>query len=193
MQIYRLLLNIAAALGVCATCNAATTIKEIESGSINGASTIDTLGLFGPAGANLAGKSVTIYTSYVPSDFPAPVECRNNACTMTQTLNATPGATVISIEVNGKRITTTSTEYGEVLFSQLSQDYFYIYTNTSDFGLGYFGVRVGTSFTAPVTFGSSLSPDNPPVFGTNIDMIEFFTPEDELSSEILNFSLSSAR
>lgn len=192
MRIYQLLLAIAVVFSACATSNAATAIREAESGTITGASTIDTLGLFGPAGASLAGKAVTIYMKYVPGDFPAPIECRNNACTDTHTLIPTSGATVISIAVDGKRIISTSSQYGQVLFSQLPQNYFYIYTNTTDFGIGYAGVRVGTAFTAPVTFGSPLSPENPPVLGTNIDQIEFFTADNELPSEILNFSLSAA-
>ncbi len=193
MILPRAFLSIVTLIGAACTANAASAISEIETGTIAGASTVDTFGVFGPAGANLAGKTVSIYMHYVPSYF-GPVEnCRFSPCTyyVSQGQPSTPGATLISISIEGKRVTYTSSEYGEVLFDRSSSNFFYIYANTSDFGLGYRGVRVSTSFSAPVTFGSALSPGNSPVFGFNADNIEIFTPSDELPAETLTFLVNS--
>jgi len=48
-----------------------TTVTENLVGMISGLSTVDTLGLFGPAGANLTGQPISIYFKYTTEDFTA--------------------------------------------------------------------------------------------------------------------------
>ena len=181
--------------GTASAAQAATVISENETGVISGPSTTDTLGLFGPAGANLTGKTITIHTQYVPAYFGSVTNCRiASSCTkaISQGSLNTPGAVLISLTVNGKQVVYTSAHIGQVLFDKGSQNFFNIYADTLDFGYGYNGVRVSTSFSSPVTFGSTLSPTNPPALNTPVDNVEFFQIDDELPAETLFFAVTSA-
>ena len=192
MRLHKAILA-AAVFGVATAAHAITAITETEIGVVAGANTTDTLGLFGPAGANLAGAAIRVHTQYIPSYFSAPTNCRNNSCTLARSQNAnTPGAVLMSITIHGKQLTYHSTHFGQVLFGKQSSNLFAIYADTSDFGLGYTGVRVATSFSAPVTFGSELSPANPPQLGDDADSVEFFQPGQTLPGETLTFSVKSA-
>ncbi len=177
------------------TADAATMISETEKGRVTGQFTIDTLGIFGPAGADLSGKPITVYTQYVPADFGPVQDCYHAAyCTFatSQGLPQTPRAVLILISVNGVRRTFNSTAFGEVLFDKSSLNLLELYTNTQMTPPGTFGLRLATSFTSPVTFGSPLSPENAPVLGTSVDTIEFFVPNNQLPGETLSFALTSA-
>lgn len=194
MRLLNLMLAAATLFTVTSAYAATTTITETETGTITGAKTIDTLGLFGAKGAELAGKTMTVHMQYVPAYFGAVTDCRTHACTLARTLNdaRTPGAVLVSITVGSTTITYSSNHYGQVLFGKSSPYVFDLYADTQDFGLGYNGVRVTEYFNMPVTFGNELSPLNPPAIGDNADFMDFFQPGGTLPGETLNFLVKSA-
>ena len=195
MRSYTLLLAAAALAGSALNAHAATTISENLTGTVSGASTTDTLGLFGPAGANLKGKTIAIHYQYVKEFFNSSGTCRTHACTTDTSSSSpnTPGAVLIAVTINGKQVTYTSAHYGEVISGNLSDNGFWIYADTTSFGLGYTGAYVYTSFSAPATFGSTLSPTDQPVHNFNSDFVSFFTPtSDDAPSESLNFVVTGA-
>ena len=196
MRIPSAILAVAALVGSGLSAQAAVTVTENLTGTVSGGSTTDTLGLFGPAGANLSGKQITIHYQYVEKYFGPSTICRNRACTENFSSGSpnTPGAVLISVTVNGKQVNYISAHQGEVLFGNLSDNSFHIYADASSFGLGYTGASVYTSYSSPVTFGSTLSPTNQPVKNFNSDFVEFFTPADGFGtpSETLNFVVTSA-
>jgi uncharacterized protein (TIGR03437 family) len=61
--------------------------------------TIDTLGLFGSAGADLAGDSISISYSYNTTDFSGPASCGTNCTTWYATKNQPENS--ISLTING--------------------------------------------------------------------------------------------
>lgn len=189
MRTFSAALALLLTIGAASAAQAATVIAENETGTITGGNTTDTLGLFGPAGANLAGKTVTIHTQYVPAYFSAPTNCRiASSCTRARSQNSpnTPGAVLITVTINGTQLTYTSTHFGQVLFDKSAQNYFNIYADATDFGYGLNGIRVSTSFSAPVTFGSTLSPSDNPVLNY-VDSLSFFRPSDQTPGEVLGF------
>ncbi len=190
------ILTVATLVGSSLSAHAATVITENLTAIVSGGSTTDTLGLFGPAGANLKGKTISIHYQYVEDFFGASQTCRNHACTYNRSTSSpnTPGSLLISVTVNGKQVNYTPTFQGEVLFGTLSDNAFVIYSDTNGFGYGLTGAVVSTSFSSPVTFGSTLSPADQPVKKDNNDYVEFFTPSDGFGtpSETLNFVVTSA-
>ncbi len=81
------------------------------------AATTDTAGLFGPAGANLAGASISVSYSYNAASFSNPGSSCGTNCTYYGTTNNQPGNSV-SVTVNGvtKGLGSTTASETEVTF-----------------------------------------------------------------------------
>jgi hypothetical protein len=187
-----------AAAVACSTVAAeAATITENFTGTIAGASTTDTLGLFGAPGANLAGQAIAIHTQYVTTLFTGHKGCRiSPSLCMYYYSQSSPGVTgsvLTSVTINGKTVVYSPTSYGEVLFSNEATNAFVAYTDATAFSDGLRGSALYVLFASPVAFGVPLSPGNGPVLNSKIDYVEFFTPSPgELPAETLNFLVTGA-
>ena len=175
----------------------AATITENISGTISGVNTVDTEGLFGPAGGDLKGKAVIIHAQYITEDFTESEKCRISPATCTyegsQGSVNTPGSVLIAVTINGKQVTYAPAHYGEILSSNASTNTFAAYVDTTSFGLGYRGAALSLAFTSPVAFGRPLAPGNLPApNNSTTDYVEFFVPSDQLPAETLNFVADSA-
>ena len=168
-------------------------ISENESGVIS--KSTDTVGLFGPAGANLNGKAITVHYQYVPAFFGAPQTCRTHACTTNTSQGSpnTPGAVLITVTVNGKQATFSSTQIGYVLFDTVSDNTFVIGADATSYAFSSTGCTVTNSFRSPVLFDAPLSPTNQPVLHSVNSTVRFFNSAVSiLPVETLNYSISSA-
>ncbi len=170
-----------------------TTITENETGTISNST--DAAGLFGPAGASLNGKAIAIHYQYVPAYFGASQTCRNHTCTTNTSQNSpnTPGAVLITVTIDGKQASFSSTSYGSLLFSTQSDDAFRIGANADSYASNGTGCTVTNSFRAPVAFGATLSPSNQPVLNQVNSAVRFFNAAvSVIPVETINFSVSSA-
>lgn len=187
-------------LGTAIVCSAATahavTITENFVGVISGANTTDTTGLFGKPGADLAGKAITIHTQYVTTLFTNRGVCRTSPlCTYDYSENnpGTPGSVLTSVTVNGQRVVYAPAYEGVVFFQDNYQNRFSASTDVwSGWGLGFRGSDVSVAFKSAVAFGVPLSPGNGPVLNVNTDIVYFYQPSDQIPSETLTFSVTSA-
>ncbi len=169
------------------------TITENETGTI--ANSTDSAGLFGPAGASLNGKAISVHYQYVPAYFGASQTCRNHTCTTNTSQNSpnTPGAVLITVTINGKQASFSSTSYGSLLFSTQSDDAFRIGANADSYAFNGTGCTVTNSFRAPVAFGAILSPSNQPVLNQVNSAVRFFNAAVSITPvETINFSVTGA-
>lgn len=172
----------------------ATTVTEMFVGTIKGAQTIDTDGIFGPVGDDLAGQQVTIKTRYVTALLPRMAKCKINpmTCSYDRTQQSSANAVVITFTVRGKQSIYSSTIYGDVIFNNSKPYQFVPEANVaSGQNQGGRGGAVNVSFIAPVIFGKQLSPGNKPVIGVS-DLISILKPGDTYASEQLTFVVTKA-
>lgn len=195
MKVFRIAL-----LGTAAACSSvaayAATVTENFTGIISGSNTIDTNGLFGKPGANLAGKPIAIYTQYVTTLFTNRGVCRTSPlCTYyySEKISGTPGSVLTSVTVDGQRVVYSPTYLSDVIFDDNGRNQFSPMTDVwSGWGQGVRGSALSVAFTSPVAFGVPLSPKNPPVLIRSTDFVSFFKPSDQIPSETLNFAVTSA-
>jgi len=184
-------------LGSAGVAESATVTENLV-GMISGSNTTDTLGLFGPAGANLTGQPISIYFKYTTDDFTSQTACRSHSCVTHVSKNSpnTPGSVLITVSVNGQRHVYAPVHYGAVLFQTVSPDALKIYSDCTDYALGYTGAAVYVPFLSAPTFGSPLSPTDDPLLNQVVDYVSFYSPStadaSELPSEQLSFFVSSA-
>ncbi len=175
----------------------ATTVTQNLVGMISGSHTVDTLGLFGPAGANLTGQPISIYFKYTTEDLTT-VKVQRNGYTSyrSQNSSSTPGSVLVTVTVNGKRLTYVPSAWANVgiptlapykLFLQDEADSYYSQSKTQP------GVQLTVEYLQAPTFGGPLSPTDDPVLNKVNDRVDFF-PSLNTGGPIeqLSFFVSSA-
>lgn len=180
-------------LGSVSAAEAATVTENLV-GQVAGSNTVDTLGLFGPAGANLVNQPISIYFKYTTEDFTSQKTGRNGYVVYnSQGSSSTPGSVLITVTINGKRQVYAPAYQGVVFIPTAAP---YSLTIDSDaysgFGDGLTGAQTSVQFLSAPTFGSPLSPTDNPVLNSVVDSLSFFTPSSSVASEQLSFFVSSA-
>ena len=182
----------AAALLLTAGAAQATVVTETFVGTIKGADVKDTDGLFGPAGASLAGQTITIKTRYDTALLPTAGVCRTGpACTYDESQKA-PTSVTSTFTVGGVTVSYVAEVIGAVFFQNNYQNRFSAETNSfSGQNEATHGSAVSVSFTNPVAFGKQLSPANK-VVPNRPDFASFFKAGDDQASETLSFVVTQA-
>ena len=191
----RTLATTAFAMISTASFAAAPVVTENLAGTIGGASTVDTKGYFGKAGADLSGAAITIYVQYVPKLLGASQDCRTHACTYNQSVQAadTPGSVLITLTVKGRRLAYSPIYESATFFSTRSPYALTLDVDAySGFGLGLPGIQLYVPTTTAPLFGQSLLPASPPVLRNARDYIDFFTAADQTPAEELTFAVTKA-
>ena len=191
----RILATIAFAMIGTASFAAAPVITENLAGTIGGASTVDTNGYFGKAGANLSGAAITIYVQYVPKLLGASQDCRTHACTFNQSVQAadTPGSVLVILTVNGQRLVYSPTYESVAFFSTQNPYALTLDVDAySGFSLGLPGIQLYIPTQAAPLFGHPLLPASPPVLRKANDYVDFFNASDQTPAEELTFAVTEA-
>ncbi len=191
----RILATTALAMISTASFAAAPVVTENLTGTIGGASTVDTQGYFGKAGTDLSGAAITIYLQYVPKLLGASQDCRTHACTYNTSAQApdTPGSVLVTLTVNGQRLVYSASYESAAFFATqtpyaltLDVDAF------SGFGLDLPGIQLYVPTTAAPLFGQPLLPASPPVLHKANDYVDFFNAANQTPVEELTFTVTKA-
>ena len=147
--------------------------------------TIDTRGIFAPAGTDLAGSKIQILEQYEPEHFSSGEPC-GHSCVAYVAKAASPhlaAAVLISVTVNGVERSFTSAQYSSVILGSTPQDYganITVYDARGNQNV------VALSFSDQVLFKSP--------FPTQSIVIHSFSfqPTNHTEQEILSFKANSA-
>ena len=176
----------------------ATTIRESLSGVIAGASTADTHGVFGPAGADLAGKAFTLQLRYNTADFNQSESCRTHVCTYYTSSGTAlvPQAVRISLTIAGTTRTYQPSFIANVFVSTAGPAFFRIESDqfSGYGGYGPHGISVSFLTAGNPKFGFPISPRTPPVEQqiSGYDALRFTNNSSELPIETLTFEVQHA-
>lgn len=173
----------------------ATTVAENLVGKITGSNTVDTIGLFAPAGTDLTGQTIAIYFKYTTEDFVTQKAGRSGFTSYnSQGGSNVPGSVLITVTVNGKR-QVYAPAYEGVVFVQSAMPYGFVVDSDvfSGYGSGLTGAQLYVQLLGAATFGSPFSPANQPVLNKVVDNVLFYTPTAGYSpAEELTFFVSAA-
>ncbi len=160
-----------------------------QSPSSEHSTTVDTKGVFSPAGTDLAGSKVEILEQYEPEHFQAPGGDGNSALIYRVKSPAPhlPSAILISMTIRGVQRVYTSAAQSNVITGSV-YPYSISQITTAD-GAGN-QTTVHLAFTEPVIFSSNL-PAQSIVKATVVHDITF-VPADESSEEYLSFVVNTA-
>ena len=199
MNLFRLTLPAAALIAMASTAHAATVAENLTV-TISGSNTTDSIGLFGPAGANLSGQTASIHVQYISDYLPTSKSCRFDPATCTAHYNQQganlAGSVLVSVTMNGHTVNYSPVYIGWVLLKNTNgMDMLKICSDATDYSEGLRGACVATQYTSSLTFGAPLSPTNPPLLHTSTaeDYLNFYSPSgSELPDETLSFYVTQA-
>ncbi len=180
----------------CAGFARANTVSEHYVGVVSGASTIDTLGMFGPKGADLAGKPIVIYTRYVTSELAQMTKCHAQPrCSFYSSRNAGAAAAGVRqvISVNKMNVACVASRYADVFFRNDGTHVVMTETDVLDgrSATAGSGSQVSVTFDSRVAFGMAMSPGNKPSRSV-LDSVSFFTSGSFSPAEKLTFRIRRA-
>jgi hypothetical protein len=166
-------------------------IRTFASGVVSGNSTVDTYGLFGDAGANLAYLPMSYSIAYDDAQFGPPASCGTNCFYYDTVSGSSAKAVTISVTVNGKTVSYRAKVSGQVLFDEYG-GVVHSYGAAADAdivtGVGT-GMALVTIYRKPTSFGvkpKGLQSDDE-------DDYAAFYPYKHKKAEVLNFDLLSAK
>ena len=184
---------------------------QYVSATVSGSQTTDTYGIFGPAGADLSGKTITIYTQYGPNNFAAVTPCgpgcslyfnkANGASASYTTRNIfVPTSTLIVVGLNDQHMAFAPSMQGSVeLLTPSNGSTGYTIEIGSDYNESkgtetYPGCQVSLVYPSAIAFGKPLAPTNTP--SAQGSSIEFLKPAAQAggqkSMETLTFTVNTA-
>jgi len=180
------------AMMVAAGSAQAGVVGEQLTAVVSGSNTVDTKGYFGQAGANLTGKTISLFFQYTTQAFGPAKACRDPSyCSynISKGNAGTQGSVVVTAQIDGHRVVFTPAYQGTVLFTKKFQNRVFIDSDVfSGFGLGLPGCQLLIDYTGKVAFGSQVSPINQPVVNASSDEIDFFDASSQVSVEQLTFT-----
>ncbi len=183
-------------LAATASHAAQPVVTENLAGTISGSCTVDTKGLFGPAGADLSGSAVAIHVQYVPRLLGPSQACRNHSCTYNQSdrMPDTQGALLVTVTVNSQRVVYVPVAEAAVFFPTQAPYQLTIDADAySGFGIGLRGIQFAALFTSAPAFGQPLSPANPAVQGASAsDYVAFYDASSQTPVEQLTYTLTGS-
>lgn len=169
----------------------AAVVSDQMTAVITGASTVDTKGYFGPAGANLAGRKILLFLQYNSQAFGPTQSCGNaRSCfyNISKGNAATQGSVVVAAEIGGHRVVYTPAYQGTVTFNKGTHFFINSDVSINGFGSGRPGCQLLIDYTGKVAFGSQLSPINEPFANPPTDQIELFDASSQVAVETLSFT-----
>ncbi len=151
----------------------ATTVSQYISGKISGPHTVDSGGLFSPAGTDLSGTPYQLHFQYETDRFTTSCGSTASDCgalskgstrgTVSLVNPSNPASVLISVEINGIDRAFAPFVLGNVAFRQNgAQGGIQVLIDMTN-GNYTSSAAVYLSYTSPTVFGAELSPSNNPI------------------------------
>ena len=172
----------------------AALVQQSLTGVVSGGDTTDTYGIFGTAGANLAGQKITIYFQYNSAQFKAALNCGTNCTYYNTSANANLAGSVLLVASIGTQVVYAPSSIGQVEFQNSTAEYPANFLSLGSDGAlaGTSGATTAISYTSGSALGDELAPKNKAVLNNHDspDIVTFYTANGNY--ETIEFYLTKA-